>query len=173
MTINSPDEMIERFGPAIEGLLEDSSIRHLWRLSFLVSFFIVPLYAQVSTRHKVNRQEVQILYCLTQNSGLLAKDIALVTGQPKNSISRAVSSLIEKNYLHRVTQKHDRRAKTLEMTNAGREIIDKILPFIHERQDAMRDVLTKSEQKEFDTLLNKIVHAMPNWIDSGLTRPMG
>jgi len=59
------------------------------------------------------------------------------------------------------------------MTNAGREIIDKILPFIHERQDAMRDVLTKSEQKEFDTLLNKIVHAMPNWIDSGLTRPMG
>jgi len=41
MTINSPDEMIERFGPAIEGLLEDSSIRHLWRLSFLVSFFII------------------------------------------------------------------------------------------------------------------------------------
>jgi len=136
MATSSADEMIDRFGPAIEGLLEDSSIRHLWGLSFLVSFFIVPLYAQVSTRYKVNRQEVQILYCLTQNSGLLAKDIALVTGQPKNSISRAVSLLIEKKYLRRIPRKNDRRAKTLEMTDAGREVIDKILPCIHERQDA-------------------------------------
>jgi len=168
MTADS-EEMIERFGPAIEGLLEESSIRHLWRLAFLVNFFIEPLYVEISKRHGICRQEVQILYCLSRNQGLLAQDIASVTGQPKNSISRAVSQLVEKKYLLRTTRKNDRRAKTLEMTNSGREILSKLMPCFRNRQEAMREALTVKEQKRFDDLLNKIVYCMPNWVD--LTSP--
>jgi len=79
--------MVERFGPAISDLLEVSSIRHLWNIAFLVNFFNGPLFAALGKRYGVSRPEVQVLYCLTQNDGLLAQDIALVTGQPKNTIS--------------------------------------------------------------------------------------
>ncbi len=166
------EEMVECFGPAIEVLLEESSIRHLWRLAFLVNFFIGPLYAQLSKRYDVSRPEVQILYCLSRHKGLLAQDIALVTGQPKNSISRAVSQLVEKKYLVRTPRKNDRRAKSLELTDSGHKIIQKIMPCFRSRQDAMRNALTINEQKHFDTLLNKIVHAMPNWIDIDPTQPL-
>jgi len=164
MTADS-NQMIERFGPAIEGLLEESSIRHLWRLAFLVNFFIEPLYAEISKRYGIGRQEVQILYCLSRNEGLLAQDIASVTGQPKNSISRAVTQLVEKKYLLRTTRENDRRAKTLKMTDSGREILLKLMPGFRNRQEAMREALTVKEQKRFDELLNKIVHDMPNWVD--------
>jgi len=164
MTAKS-DDMIEQFGPAIEGLLEESSIKHLWRLAFLVNFFIEPLYAEISRRFGVGRQEVQILYCLTRHEELLAQDIALVTGQPKNSISRAVSQLVEKKYLIQTKRKDDRRTKSLKLTNTGRELVSEIMPSFRTRQKAMRVALTATEQKKFDVLLNKIVYAMPDWID--------
>jgi len=164
MTAKS-DDMIERFGPAIEGLLEESSIKHLWRLAFLVSFFIEPLYVEISKRFGVGRQEVQILYCLTRHEGLLAQDIALVTGQPKNSISRAVSQLVKKDYLIQTTRTNDRRTKSLKLTNSGRELVSKVMPSFRTRQDSMRLALTETEQKRFDALINKIVYAMPDWID--------
>jgi len=164
MTTKS-DEMIEQFGPAIEGLLEESSIKHLWRLAFLVNFFIEPLYAAISLRFGVGRQEVQIMYCLTRHEGLLAQDIAMVTGQPKNSISRAVSQLVEKKYLVQTTRKNDRRTKSLKLTDSGQHLVSAIMPLFRERQKSMRVALTGDERKRFDTLLNKIVYAMPDWID--------
>jgi len=157
--------MIDQFGPAIEGLLEESSIKHLWRLAFLVNFFLGPLYVQITNRYGVGRPEVQILYCLSRTEGLLAQDIALVTGQPKNSISRGVTLLVEKKYVTRTTRTNDRRAKSLKLTDSGRELITKIIPCFRGRQEAMRGALTPKEQKRFDDLLNKIVYAMPDWID--------
>jgi len=164
------DEMIDRFGPAIEGLLEESSIKHLWRLAFLVSFFIEPLYVEISRQFGVGRQEVQILYCLTRHESLLAQDIAMVTGQPKNSISRAISQLVEKEYLVQTKRKNDRRTKSLKLTNKGRELVSRIMPCFRTRQDAMRVALTATEQKKFDALLNKLLYAMPEWIDIETTK---
>jgi len=60
----------------------------------------------------------------------------------------------------------------LELTDSGHKIIQKIMPCFRTRQDAMRNALTINEQKHFDTLLNKIVHAMPNWIDIDPTQPL-
>ncbi len=171
MTAKS-DGMIEQFGPAIEGLLEESSIKHLWRLAFLVNFFIEPLYAEISSRFGVGRQEVQILYCLTRHEGLLAQDIALVTGQPKNSISRAISQLVDKKYLVQTTRKDDRRTKSLKLTDSGQRLVSSIMPLFRKRQKSMRVALTGDERKRFDALLKKIVYAMPDWIDVEPVKPL-
>jgi len=164
MTIDN-QQMVERFGPAISNLLETSSIQHLWRLAFLVNFFIVPLYIKLGKRYGVSRSEVQILYCLTQQPDLLAQDIALVTGQPKNTISRAVTQLVEKQFIRRETHGSDRRAKRLELTKSGVKVVKQIMPHFRTRQAAMRDVLTPQEKETFDALLSKIVYAMPDWVD--------
>jgi len=156
--------MNELFGPAIINLLEESSVRQIWNLSFLVNFFLGPMYIEIGKRFDVSRAEVQILYSLTQHDVLVAQDIALVTGQPKNTISRAISVLLEKGYLYRTTSEDDKRAKSLELTEPGRTMIEEVIPFIVERQNLMRDVLSENEKKTFDKLLSKIVYSLPEWV---------
>jgi len=92
----------------------------------------------------------------------------LITGQPKNTVSRAVSTLIEKEYLIRKTRDDDRRAKPLELTKSGRALIAEIIPHVERRQELAREVLTSDEQKTFDKLLSKIVFSLPEWLDADL-----
>jgi len=160
--------MNKHFGPAISNLLEESSVRHIWRLSFLVNFFLDPLYTATSKRYNLTRPEVQILYSLKQRDVLFAQDIALITGRPKNTISRAVSLLLDKGYIDRKADRGDKRAKSLELTESGRKIISEVVPHIVHRQDLMREVLTEDEQKDFDELLSKIMFALPEWISKDL-----
>jgi len=160
------DQMEKRFGRAITPFLEDSPVRHIWRLSFLVNFFNGPLYAKLASRFGINRAEVQILYSLSLCDGLLAQDISLITGQPKNTISRAISQLLEKKYIDRKTHRGDRRAKALELTEAGHGLIAEIMPSFNARQNAMRDALSSEELATFDRLLSKMVSALPDWVDS-------
>jgi len=162
------DRMNKHFGPAISNLLEESSVRHIWRLSFLVNFFLDPLYTATSKRYNLTRPEVQILYSLKQRDVLFAQDIALITGRPKNTISRAVSLLLDKGYIDRKADRGDKRAKSLELTESGRKIISEVVPHIVHRQDLMREVLTEDEQKDFDELLSKIMFALPEWISKDL-----
>ncbi len=159
------DQMNERFGPAIIDLLETSPVRQIWNLSFLVNFFLGPLYMHIAKQFDVSRAEVQILYSLTQRDVLVAQDIALVTGQPKNTISRAISLLLDKGYLYRTTSEDDKRAKSLELSDSGRTLIQEIIPVIQVRQELMREVLTEDEKKTFDALLSKIVYSLPEWVD--------
>jgi len=162
------DRMNEQFGPAISNLLEESSVRHIWRLSFLVNFFLDPLYSETAKRYGLSRADVQILYSLKQRHVLLAQDIAMITGRPKNTISRAVSTLLDKGYLERKTDHDDKRAKSLELTESGLQIISEVLPHIVHRQDLMREVLTEDEQKTFDELLSRIVFSLPEWVSKDL-----
>jgi len=152
-----------RFGPAIFGLVEDSSIRHLWRLSFLTNFMNVPIYAEVGKKYNMTRAEIAILYCLYRSKELLAQDIVLATSQPKNTISRAVSILLEKEFIRRRVNAMDRRAKTLVLTDAGNDIIVEIMPYFRDRQHAMRKGLSKKEKETFDKLVTKILLSMPDW----------
>jgi len=165
MTVKQ-DQMEDRFGPAITPFLETSSVRHIWRLSFLVNFFNGPIYTKLASRYGVNRAEVQILYSLYLCDGLLAQDISLVTAQPKNTISRAISQLLSKGFLNRKTYEGDRRAKSLELTELGRALVAEIMPNFIARQEAMRATLTKKELATFDSLLSKMVSGLPSWVDS-------
>jgi len=92
----------------------------------------------------------------------------MITGRPKNTISRAVSTLLDKGYLERKTDHDDKRAKSLELTESGLQIISEVLPHIVHRQDLMREVLTEDEQKTFDELLSRIVFSLPEWVSKDL-----
>jgi len=92
----------------------------------------------------------------------------MITGRPKNTISRAVSVLLDKGYVKRQTDNDDKRAKSLKLTDSGLEIISEVLPHIVHRQDLMREVLTDDEKKTFDDLLGKIVFSLPEWVSKDL-----
>ena len=154
----------DTFGPLSLVMLEIADLRHAWRINFIANFFTGPVYRQLGEQYGITRPEFVILYCLEHMPGLVAQDICRVTGRPKNSISRAVSDLLNKGYIQRGTDPEDKRAKPLTLSHAGWAILDRMKPIVKARQDAMRAALTEEELVQFDTLIQKMVYAMPNWV---------
>lgn len=159
--------MEETFGPLSLTMLGDTPIVHIWRVAFLANTFTGPLYRVVGERFGLTRPQFVILFCLSQGGPVPAKDICLATGLPKNSISRAVSELLSRDLIARQTEDRDKRKKTLALTKAGRSLVEEVVPLFSARQGAMRSALAEDEAAMFDSLLLKLVMAMPGWPQPG------
>jgi DNA-binding MarR family transcriptional regulator len=163
-SLTTAAEMADTFGALSLVMLDDTELRHAWRINFAANFFTGPVYRHLGEKFGITRPEFVILYCLKHMPGLVAQDIRRVTGQPKNSISRAVSDLLKKGYVQRSTDPEDKRAKPLALTETGWTMLEHVIPVVKARQDAMRATLTGDEAAQFDYLIRKIVFAMPDWV---------
>jgi DNA-binding MarR family transcriptional regulator len=161
-----PDrQLAARFGDLSITMLHEAPLSDLWRVSFLANFLIGPIYRMIGELHGLSRPEFVILFTLSQQPGLVARDVCLATGLPKNSISRAVAQLLRRELIERTTDAVDRRAKNLELTATGQNLLNQVIPLFETRQSAMRAILSEAEKSEFDRLLLKLIGAMPNWVD--------
>lgn len=163
-TLHQTQTMADRFGPLSLTMLNDTGLSPVWRLNFLANFFTASVYRELMDQFGLGRPEFVILYCLRHQPGLLARDVARVTGQPKNSISRAVSDLLNKGLITRDTDPADKRVKHLSLTASGAALLDEVLPLLLTQQARMYDPLSTAEQTEFLRLLDKMIHAMPGWV---------
>lgn len=157
-------ELSELFGPLSLKMLTDTELSSVWRVSFIANFFTGPIYAELMDKYDLSRPGFVILFSLSQQDGLVARDICLVTGLPKNSISRAVTDLETKGLLERETDAADKRAKPLKITERGRALLADVVPLFAERQKALLAPLDETEIAEFDRLVSKLVFAMPSWV---------
>ncbi|MCR9121235.1 MAG: MarR family winged helix-turn-helix transcriptional regulator [Phyllobacteriaceae bacterium] len=170
MNINAPVSgeteaaLTQRFGTLAITMLNSPPLAEVWQVNFLANFFVGAVYREMAERFDVSRPEFVILYCLSQRPGLVARDVCLATGLPKNSISRAVAQLLDKGLIERMTDASDKRAKPLVMTGAGKESLAQVMPLMTERQASMRAALSPDEQAQFDHLLGKLIEAMPDWV---------
>lgn len=158
--------MTDRFGMLSLKMLNDTSLSAAWRINFLANFFTGPIYRDLAAEFDLSRPGFVILFSLAQQPGLVARDIGLVTGLPKNSLSRAVSELLSRGLIQRETDSGDRRAKVLTLTASGQALLDQVVPLFEARQTAMVAALTPEEAETFDRLLLKIIYAMPGWVES-------
>lgn len=154
----------EIFGPLSMTMLYDTTLSRAWRVNFLANFFTGPVYRDIAERYELSRPEFVILFCLSQQTELVARDICLVTGLPKNSISRAVSELVAKGLISRKTDDTDKRAKPLVLTAEGRQRLAQVVPVVESRQAAMCARLSEAERTEFDRLFAKVIAGMPDWV---------
>ena len=161
--------LTETFGSLSLAMLNETPIRHVWRLSILLNLFAGPLYKEIFERFSVDRLGFVVLFTLDRHNGLAARDIVQATGFPKNSISRAVSGLKKRKFVVDRIDLSDKRSKKLEITESGKSIVGDILPMFEERQSAMRAVLGDQEKEAFDRCLEKMIYAMPQWIDAGIS----
>lgn len=164
------DELLEQamtscFGGLSLTMLNDSELKHAWRINFLANFFVGPVYKELAEKYDLSRPEFVILYCLKNQPGLVARDICRVTGLPKNSISRAVTALLKNGLVLRQTGDEDRREKPLEITQSGDAKVNDGLRLFSKRQENMRESLTEEELDTFDGLLLKIIYSMPAWTE--------
>jgi MarR family transcriptional regulator, temperature-dependent positive regulator of motility len=104
-----------------------------------------------------------VLYAVGLSDGITADDVAASSARPKNTLSRAVNSLIARGLLTRVEDATDRRRKHLYLTRKGRQIIDETMPAFVEHEQAMIAVLSLSEQRTLNHLLTKLVLDQSAW----------
>ncbi len=157
-------DLADQFGPLSLTMLMDTELSPAWQVNFLANFFTGPIYAELAERFDLTRPGFVILFCLSQRDGLVARDICLVTGLPKNSISRAVTELEGRGLIARDTDASDKRAKPLALTDDGRDLLAQVVPLFKERQSAMLNPLDENEVAAFDRLISKIIFSMPDWV---------
>ncbi len=176
--------MAKTRGPALETLLreggkvaagkhgvEDLVAVKLWqnpcwlsfRFNFLALQFNEPIYRLIEKEHGIPRPEFVVLYSLGLSDGLTASAICSSSGFPKNTISRAIQKLVDKNIIRREVDQADLRSFVLYITEEGRRIVDQAMQPMVEREKAMVSSLTPAEQLMLSELLAKVVVDSPNW----------
>jgi DNA-binding MarR family transcriptional regulator len=85
-----------------------------------------------------------------------AQYIAQCTRTHKSTISRAVTSLMERQLIERVENADDRREFRLAMTRKGTALYEELIPRLLRREQEILSCLSAQERKEFARLLGKI-----------------
>ena len=134
-----------------------------FRTNFIAHHFNQPLYDWIQRRYRLTPPEHVVLYALGLRQGITADDIAASSSRPKNTLSRAVNSLLRKKLVLRKQDQSDRRRLSLYLTRSGRKIFEDTVPRLVAREQAMAAALTPVEQRELNRLLTKIILSKSNW----------
>ena len=134
-----------------------------FRFNFLALQFNEPIYRLIEKEHGIPRPEFVVLYSLGLSDGLTASAICSSSGFPKNTISRAIQKLIDKNIIRREIDQADLRSFVLTITDEGKRIVEQAMQPMVEREKAMVSSLTPAEQLMLSELLAKVVVDSPNW----------
>lgn len=134
-----------------------------FRINHLAFAFNNPVYGWVESAYGLKRPEYVVLYSLSLKDGLAAQDISISSGFPKNTMSRAIQTLLERQLIRRAADETDRRSFVLRLTEEGRAIVAETTPPMVERERIMLDALTPAERHMLFDLLGKIILDSPRW----------
>jgi DNA-binding MarR family transcriptional regulator len=134
-----------------------------FRTNFIAHHFNQPLYDWIQRRYRLTAPEHVVLYALGLKEGITADDIAASSSRPKNTLSRAVNSLLRKKLVLRKQDQADRRRLSLYLTRSGRKIFEDTVPRLVAREQAMAAALTPTEQQVLNRLLTKVILSKSQW----------
>jgi MarR family transcriptional regulator, temperature-dependent positive regulator of motility len=148
---------------SLKKILRGNEIAFGYRIGYLFNHFAGPVYKWTAAELGLHRPEFATMFCAAHLEDTTASDVVVLTGIPKNSVSRAVAKLVADGLLKSETDQSDGRRVILQLTVKGRRVYDGILPRFRDRQEGMMAVLTSSERAELNRLLNKLVEREDDW----------
>ena len=150
--------------PMVATKLWDNPCWLSFRANYIAHHFNQPIYDYVLRTREMTAPEHVVLYAVGLKEGITAEDVVASSARPKNTLSRAVNSLIAKKLLLRRNDPQDGRRRLLYLTRTGRRIIDETVPLFVAQEKAMIAVLSGDEQRTLNHLLTKIVLNQNAWI---------
>ncbi|WP_350098238.1 MarR family winged helix-turn-helix transcriptional regulator [Thalassobaculum sp.] len=136
-----------------------------FRFNHIALRYNSPLYGWIKKQTGLSRPEFVVIYSLGLFDGALARDIAISSGFPKNTLSRAIEKLVSLSLIEKRADAADRRNQTLHLLPAGRKMFDDTLPQFVLFEERMLQTLSPAERDTLSNLLAKIVLDTPNWAD--------
>lgn len=127
------------------------------RFNYIALRYNQPLYGWVQERFGLTRIEFVVIYSLSLQSGITASEIAASTAFPKNTLSRAVNRLARLGLVSRRIDMVDRRQQFLDLTEAGRAVVEEAMPRFVALEREMLAPLSLVERETLSTLMAKVV----------------
>jgi DNA-binding MarR family transcriptional regulator len=128
-----------------------------FRLNRLAAEVSNALSVEYQTRYGLDIPEWRVLATLGfRKDACSAQYIAQCTRTHKSTISRAVTSLMQRNLVERVENADDRREFQLRMTRKGKALYQQLIPRLKRREQEILSCLSAQERKDFALLLGKI-----------------
>lgn len=132
-----------------------------FRLNRLAAEVSAALAGEYQERYGLDIPEWRVLATLGfRNDACSAQYIADCTRTHKSTISRAVTSLMERQLVERVENQDDRREFRLRMTKKGDALYEQLIPRLLRREQEILSCLSAREQKDLAALLGKVEQSL-------------
>lgn len=132
-----------------------------FRLSRLAAEVSLALASEYADRYGLDVPAWRVMATLGfRETPCTAQFISQCTRTHKSTISRAVTSLLERGVIERVENEDDRREFSLRLTRKGRKLYEELFPRLLRKEQEMLSCLSPREQKEFALMLGKIEQSL-------------
>ena len=132
-----------------------------FRLSRLAAEVSLALASEYADRYGLDVPAWRVMATLGfRETPCTAQFISQCTRTHKSTISRAVTSLLERGVIERVENEDDRREFSLRLTRKGRKLYEELFPRLLRKEREMLSCLSAREQKEFALMLGKIEQSL-------------
>lgn len=100
--------------------------------------------------------QYQILAWLRDGIAVNPKDLCAQFRHNSGALTRVIDQLAERGFLVRARRDRDRRKVELELTPAGRELVEMLIPHVVEKLNLALADFSSAEVQEFIRLLHKL-----------------
>jgi DNA-binding MarR family transcriptional regulator len=115
---------------------------------------------QLMDHLQLSQSELLFFGSLDQCTGISSPELARNMGLSPSRISRVIEKLVVDGYLDRNTDKADRRAITLCLTENGKKIREEIARSRQECEARLLNVLPESDIEKFREIISKMIKEM-------------
>jgi DNA-binding MarR family transcriptional regulator len=133
--------------------IDDLLLYRLSQLSAAAGAMVVRL---CEGRHGVTRREWGVVAQLYGHPGLLPSELAERMRRDRARTSRALTALLGKGLIERVTLPHDRRSARVSLTPAGRQLYEVLMPQVQAINSEVLKALQPDEVARFDEYLDRL-----------------
>ncbi len=98
----------------------------------------------------------RVIALLGAPGSLTAQQVAEQAAMDKMTVSRAVSGLLKRDLVTRISSPTDRRARILRLTKLGQQIHDEIAPLAKEQEKVLLSGMSKTEIAQLFALLERL-----------------
>jgi DNA-binding MarR family transcriptional regulator len=132
-----------------------------FRLSRLAAEVSMALASEYADRYGLDVPAWRVMATLGfREAPCSAQFISQCTRTHKSTISRAVTSLLERGAIERVENEDDRREFNLRLTRKGRKLYEELFPRLLRKEHDILSCLSPREQKDFAMMLGKIEQSL-------------
>ena len=96
------------------------------------------------------------LETLNNKGALSINDLIRLTLSTSGNLDVVVKNLMQMGFVEKTVNEHDRRARVLRLTAAGKKKVEEFLPTHNQALDRIFDQLTTEEKRQTITMLNML-----------------
>ncbi|MCF8474342.1 MAG: MarR family transcriptional regulator [Emcibacter sp.] len=126
----------------------------LWRLSEEAGYVLEDNY---SLKYNITGDSWRFMAMLACSAPISAKILGEHLGMDQVQVTRALSKLIENNYISRRTDPKDRRKVILNLSKRGVEVYQEIVMMAKDLEQKLMEDLSSEEQEKFRGILNRLL----------------